>query len=222
VIRTTSIDQLVETAVTAGVDTVINLGAGLDTRPYRMQLPAGLRWIEVDFQNIIDYKKTLLADEKPVCNLRRIAFDLADRPGRKRLFTELGSKTKNALVITEGVTAYLKNEDASLLSKDIFSIPSFKYWVQDYRQGGFRKQGQTKEKAELLRNTPFLFDVADPISFFQKDGWKISKQICILDEAERIGRKLPAKFPWNVIIPIFPRWFRAVCNKTYGCIMFGK
>src|SRR3979490_2269975 len=29
-----------------GVHTVLNLAAGLDTRPYRLSLPAGLRWIE--------------------------------------------------------------------------------------------------------------------------------------------------------------------------------
>src|SRR6516225_2928411 len=48
IIRTTGIDQLVQYAIEAGVDTVINLGAGLDTRPYRLKLPPQLKWIEVD------------------------------------------------------------------------------------------------------------------------------------------------------------------------------
>src|SRR5438270_9577471 len=30
------------------IDTVINLGAGFDVRPYRLSLPASLRWIEAD------------------------------------------------------------------------------------------------------------------------------------------------------------------------------
>jgi len=222
VIRTSSIDRLVGIAVNKGVDTVINLGAGLDTRPYRLQLPAKLHWIEVDFEGIIDYKNKLLKDEKPACTIRRIAFDLSDRHGRKKLFAELGSKTQNALVITEGVIAYLKNEDASQLSQDIFAVPTFKYWVHDFSKGGFRKRGHAKEKAKLLKNTPFLFDVADPIPFFEKDGWKISEKINILDEADRVGRKLPAKFPWSLVMRIFPRWFRSMGNKTYGCVMFGK
>ena len=222
VIRTTSIDRLVEIAIEKGVDTVINLGAGLDTRPYRLQLPANLQWIEVDFKEIIDYKNPLLKDEKPVCKLRRIAFDLSDQSERKKLFEELGSKAQNALVITEGVIAYLKNEDASQLSQDLIAVPSFKYWVHDFSKGGFRKHGHANEKAKLLKNTPFLFDVADPISFFQKDGWKISEKINILDEADRIGRKLPANFPLNFLMRIFPRLIHAIGNKTYGCIMFGK
>ena len=49
VIRTVIIDALIQRAVSEGVDTVLNLGAGLDTRPYRMDLPRGLRFVEVDY-----------------------------------------------------------------------------------------------------------------------------------------------------------------------------
>jgi O-methyltransferase involved in polyketide biosynthesis len=49
IIRTSAIDRLISEALAAGVDTVLNLGAGLDSRPYRMILPASLRWVELDF-----------------------------------------------------------------------------------------------------------------------------------------------------------------------------
>jgi hypothetical protein len=39
VMRTLIIDELILSAIAQGVDTVVNLGAGLDTRPYRMALP---------------------------------------------------------------------------------------------------------------------------------------------------------------------------------------
>jgi O-methyltransferase involved in polyketide biosynthesis len=41
-IRTRIIDELIEHAADNGVDTVLNLGAGLDTRPYRLNLPKEL------------------------------------------------------------------------------------------------------------------------------------------------------------------------------------
>ena len=60
VIRTRVIDSFVQQLIAGGVETVINLGAGLDTRPYRLDLPASLRWIEVDLPQIIDLKEARL------------------------------------------------------------------------------------------------------------------------------------------------------------------
>jgi methyltransferase (TIGR00027 family) len=222
VVRTAAIDRLVLIAVENGVDTVINLGAGLDTRPYRLPLPANLNWIEVDFPNLIAYKNTVLAEDKPVCHLARIAADLSDITTRQKLFTELGSRTKKALVITEGVIAYLSSAEASQLSKDIYALPAFKYWVQDYTQGMFRKLGQSLNKTGMLKNTPFRFGVKNPLSFFGRDGWKICEDLHILDEAGRIGRPLPLKMPWSLLIRIFPKWIRAAGNRTRGIVMFEK
>src|SRR5262245_45294463 len=48
VTRTYLFDQIITEQIREGVDTVVNLAAGLDARPYRMEVPASLRWIEVD------------------------------------------------------------------------------------------------------------------------------------------------------------------------------
>src|SRR5258708_39172821 len=47
VARTYVLDRYIAGEFAAGADMVINLAAGLDTRPYRMQLPPSLQWIEV-------------------------------------------------------------------------------------------------------------------------------------------------------------------------------
>src|SRR5256885_9231682 len=47
-VRTRVIDEMLTEAIAAGADTVVNLAAGLDTRPYRMELPRALKWIEAD------------------------------------------------------------------------------------------------------------------------------------------------------------------------------
>src|SRR5262245_42499988 len=60
VIRTCIIDEFIRAAVAGGADTVLNLGAGLDTRPYRMDLPSTLRWVEVDFPHVIELKESTL------------------------------------------------------------------------------------------------------------------------------------------------------------------
>src|SRR3954471_5714637 len=52
VLRTTALDRLVMGAIERGAQAVLNLGAGLDTRPYRLTVPAALRWVEVDFPGV--------------------------------------------------------------------------------------------------------------------------------------------------------------------------
>src|SRR5207247_3617279 len=56
VIRTYLFDRYIAAAIERGVDTVLNLAAGLDARPYRMALPASLTWIEVDLPGLLSYK----------------------------------------------------------------------------------------------------------------------------------------------------------------------
>ena len=70
--RTVLIDEAVAAAIAGGCDTVVNLGAGLDARPYRLDLPAGLEWIEVDLPAILDHKAAVLTSETARCRLRRV------------------------------------------------------------------------------------------------------------------------------------------------------
>ncbi len=77
-IRTRVFDELILDAVDGGVRVVLNLAAGLDVRPYRLSLPAGLKWIEVDLPNIIQFKTKALADERPACAVERVACDVGE------------------------------------------------------------------------------------------------------------------------------------------------
>src|SRR5713226_1436402 len=70
--RTYLIDRFVSEQIASGVDLVVNLAAGLDARPYRMDLPLSLKWIEVDLPEILDYKEEVLAGVAPKCSLERI------------------------------------------------------------------------------------------------------------------------------------------------------
>jgi methyltransferase (TIGR00027 family) len=83
-LRTVIIDDFISRALARGVDTILSLGAGLDTRPYRLELPPGLKWIEVDYPDVIGLKEELLDGEKPRCKLERVGLDLADRISRER------------------------------------------------------------------------------------------------------------------------------------------
>src|SRR5262245_33651531 len=57
IVRTCLIDELLmEFVRERQIDAVLNLGAGLDTRPYRLDLPPSMHWTEVDSSEVLDYK----------------------------------------------------------------------------------------------------------------------------------------------------------------------
>lgn len=118
-IRTVVIDNYIKQAVANGIDTVLNLGAGLDTRPYRMELPPSLRWVEVDFPPMIEYKEKLLAADPPRCRLERFKLDLTNPDLRRAFLANVNASAKRVLVLTEGVVPYLTNDDAASLADDL-------------------------------------------------------------------------------------------------------
>src|SRR5260370_24232724 len=87
--RTYVFDQMIGDEIARGADMVINLAAGLDTRPYRMELPPSLTWVEIDLPGILDYKQEVLGREQPACSLERIKLDLATMAGRRAVFAPL-------------------------------------------------------------------------------------------------------------------------------------
>ncbi|HET7788732.1 MAG TPA: SAM-dependent methyltransferase [Myxococcales bacterium] len=185
-IRTVIIDGYIGRAVAEGVDTVLNLGAGLDTRPYRMELPGALRWIEVDFPHVIELKETELAAETPRCRLERVRLDLGDVAARRAFLRGLGAK--KLLVLTEGVTPYLSNEQVAELAKDLREIGAA-LWVVDYFNHAVTRTRRRAAIARHLRNAPFRFDPADWFAFFAKAGWRCREIRYILEEAERLRRR---------------------------------
>lgn len=222
IVRTTAIDRLIMAALNKNVDHVINLGAGLDTRPYRLKLPPALKWTEVDYPELINYKEAKLAGEHPHCILKRIGCDLSDTAQRRALLRQLSDESKCALVITEGVIGYLRNEDAEQLSKDIFAEKNLRYWLQDYSQGKMRRHKQANDLLRRMKRVPILFDVEWPLQLFSSHGWKIEEDIHILDEADRIGKELPMSSAIKIASFLFPRKVRKLGNDTYGYVMFGK
>src|SRR6266571_3104240 len=66
IVRTALFDEII-LRLAGQIDTVLNLAAGLDARPYRLDLPPSLKWIDVDLPPMIDYKRGMLAGEKARC-----------------------------------------------------------------------------------------------------------------------------------------------------------
>lgn len=136
-VRTFLLDRHILKLVAEGVETVVNLAAGLDARPYCLALPAQLRWIEYDFPKIIEYKSERLAGETPSCRLERFAVDLVDASSRKNFFANFDDSAKRTLVITEGLLPYLTDAQADALATSLYETKSVAHWLMDITTEAF-------------------------------------------------------------------------------------
>lgn len=171
--RTYLFDQIIEKRIGAGVDAVLNLAAGLDARPYRMNLPASLKWIEVDLPAITDFKQELLKDEQPRCALERVKLDLADIEGRRKIFARVANEAKQALVISEGLVIYLPSEAVADLAKDLAAHRTLRYWVLDIASPALLKMLQKKMGKPLEQAAaPLVFASDQGPDFFRPYGWE--------------------------------------------------
>jgi methyltransferase (TIGR00027 family) len=215
VARTKIIDDTILDAIADGCDLVLNLAAGLDTRPYRLDLPADLRWVEGDLPALLAEKEELLADQTPRCQLTRHAVDLADPEARDRfLDQELAGATK-ALVLTEGLLMYLEPDDVAALSK-AFIRPQIAWWMLDVAGPGLKKFMNDKTGG-LLQNAPFTFAPENGIGYFEDLGWRVVESESVFAAAYRLrrlpwfyrlfarvhrpdDRRPPTNRPWSAVI----------------------
>lgn len=215
VARTWSIDRLITEQVRQGADMVINLAAGLDTRPYRMELPRTLQWIEVDLPEILAHKEEILRNEKPVCAFERVRLDLADAGARRELFSELGRRAKRVLVVTEGLLIYLTEEEVAALARDLAAPASFQHWIIDLASPGLLRMMKKKMGTAVDRaGAPFKFAPQNGPEFFTRSGWKPEEIHSTIHTAAQLNRltfflRLMAKISSPQFTPKRP--WSAVC-----------
>lgn len=193
-IRTRLIDEYLLKYIGQGYKTVINLGAGLDTRPYRLTLPTDVDWIEIDFPEVIEFKNEKLKDHKPNCALRRIGLNLSDQDERAKCFSELNRRAGPALISTEGVIPYLPEDSVTSLARDIKNQANFKLWLAEYYSPEMYPRFQSPQFRDLLGGAPFQFFPKDWFSFFADCGWTKKEMRYLYDEAEKHNRRFP--LPW--------------------------
>jgi methyltransferase (TIGR00027 family) len=190
-LRTVIIDDLIREAIESGVETILNLGAGLDTRPYRLSLPGSLRWIEADYPRVIEYKEGLLAGEQPRPRLERVKIDLAARQDRRAFLNEVNRDSKRVLVLTEGVVPYLPNDEVASLAQDLRSMEHFSFWVVDYFSPLIMEYRRKHGMDRQMGKAPFRFDPPDWFDFFRQQGWAAGEVRYLQDTADKLRRPMP-------------------------------
>jgi methyltransferase (TIGR00027 family) len=186
--RTYLFDHFITQEIASGCDLVINLAAGLDARPYRMNLPASLQWIEVDLPGILDYKEEILGNDKPVCALERIRLDLSDAGARREVFAKLSSRGNKALIISEGLIVYFTADEVGALAEDLAAPASFQRWVTDLCSPGLLKLLKKKMGTQMGDSAVLKFAPPEGPGFFGPHGWKPLEVRSALKTAAQLKR----------------------------------
>jgi methyltransferase (TIGR00027 family) len=200
IVRTAVMDEIILRAVNRdGVRTVANLAAGLDARPWRLDLPLKLTWLDVDLPDIQQYKRDALQGEKPQCQLEWVPADLANSDARRSVLAKVASSPGPALVITEGLLIYLEREQVMALATDLAATPTLRWWLLDIASPGLLKMmGRTWGKG-VSQSAPFKFAPEEDTAFFEPAGWKEVEYRSMFDESLRLKRTMRFARFWSVV-----------------------
>lgn len=219
IVRTAVMDEIVTRCVREGARTVLNLAAGLDARPYRMDLPAELRWIHVDMPEIVDYFRERMAGETPRCRLECVAADLRETETRRKVLAD-ASVDGPVLVITEGLLMYLTPEDAAALARDLNEVAKARWWLSDLVSPMLLKFLERKWMGRLRSgNAPFLFAPADGTAHFAPFGWREIEWRSSWTESFRLKRTMRFARFWNLMSKLQPEAKREAGRRMSGTML---
>jgi methyltransferase (TIGR00027 family) len=165
VMRTRYIDDVVTGLVEGGTTQVVILGAGLDTRAFRLPVLDRATVIELDLPGTQQYKvKRLQGVRTLAAAVRFIPTDLTTQPLGKVLAEAGLDSTKPVLFVWEGVTQYLPEAAVrSTLACIGTSVPGsalvFTYVRRSTIDGSARK-GRSDGQHPGLYSEPWLFGLA--------------------------------------------------------------
>jgi methyltransferase (TIGR00027 family) len=224
IVRTAVMDEIILRLVQAErVDTVLNLAAGLDARPYRLDLPSDLHWIDVDLEGILSYKESALSGEKPRCHLEFVRADLTDHVARRALFQRAGAQAKRALVIAEGLLVYLKPEDVMSLARDLAGQAAFRWWLIDLSSPALLQWLKRTWGTQLRSgNAPMLFAPVEGTAFFAPAGWTEAEYRPILDEALKLQRAPKMAWLWRLLAVFASKKRRAEFKRFSGVVLLQR
>jgi methyltransferase (TIGR00027 family) len=222
--RTAVFDELILDVIRREkVDLVVNLACGLDARAWRLDVPAELRWVDVDFPVMIDYKTEIMKNERTVCRYEAIAADLADDTARSALFARLGASAQRVLVLSEGLLIYLAPAQVTALARDLHSQESFRWWIIDLAHPQLLKM-MTKMWGGSVSggNAPFLFAPEENTGFFLPLGWRELSYRSQMEEARRLKREMRGMWMWRWMSVFWPKKSREAWQRFAGYVLFER
>jgi methyltransferase (TIGR00027 family) len=190
--------------------TVVIVGAGFDTRAYR--LPGG-SWIEIDEPEILTYKERRLPAAEATNPLRRIPIHF----GRESLADKLAtiSAPSSVHIVIEGVLMYLTREQrGSLLQTIIARFPHHTVYCDLMRRNFFEQYSRALHEKIVGMGTTFTDLEEMPEHLFTDLGYTM---------VDRASVPLYAVTHGNAGVPaFFVRYFMRTLREGYVIAVFRK
>lgn len=224
IVRTQVMDEIIRAEIAGDrIDLVLNLAAGLDARPWRMELPPSLHWVDVDLPDILRYKLETLRGEPTRCSYEAVEADLRDADVRQALFARLGARTTRALIVTEGLLIYLGDEGVAALATALHAEPTFARWLIDLASPRLlRMMTRSWGKSVAAGNAPFRFAPASGTGFFTPYGWREREFRSTMDESKRLDRRMRMARLWELIGHLYPARVREEFRRMSGTVLLER
>jgi len=168
--RTLYIDDLLIKAIKEGIGAVVNLGAGADSRAFRVPGIENIQYFELDSPEVLKVKRSNInkkIGELP-SNLSLVPIDFNSQDlgeELKKAGYDLSSKT---FFIWEGVTQYISKEAIDNTLKYVAQAPAgskivFTYVLKSFINGSYIPDGlNSLHKLTLKKKNPLWFCGFDP------------------------------------------------------------
>jgi methyltransferase (TIGR00027 family) len=207
-VRTHYFDSYFADAVAAGIRQMVILAAGLDSRAFRLEWPAGTLVYEIDQPQVVAYKTSTLesAGAAPTAERRTVQVDLRDDWAAALTAAGFDAGQPTAW-LAEGLLPYLPAEAQDRLFEIVtgLSAPGSRVAVEAFTLGTADNEvrrvarrarfDRMRQRLGLDINVETLTyqesDRADAADWLTEHGWQVTA-VSNADEMARLGRAIPA------------------------------
>ncbi|MFC8409447.1 class I SAM-dependent methyltransferase [Arthrobacter sp. NPDC057259] len=191
-VRTRYFDDLILASAT-DCPQVVLLGAGLDTRAFRLPLPATSVLYEVDYPEAFDGKDSVLGRSPAACGRRTVAADLAG-PWFPSLRAAGFDPALRTIWVAEGLFYYLTAAAAEALIRSTAeaSSPGSSLIADVFGTGLLDLASMAplvSARRKAGRELPFCTDA--PAELFRHGGWEKCRIVSPGQAAAKFGRLAP-------------------------------
>jgi methyltransferase (TIGR00027 family) len=198
------IDDLLRQELTVNPNLmVVIIGAGFDTRAFRLQ---GGTWVELDEPQVITYKEERLPASTSENELHRISIDFATDSLEQKLAPFSGRRP--VTLVIEGVLSYLEEAAINRLLRTLRRLfPQHKLICDLMTRDFFEKNASTIHEKLTGMGAVFKFTIDNPEDVFLKNGYRQLQKIPIIEQSILFeAGEIPPEV-WQTIQPTLPQGY---------------